>query len=85
MEEWNKLVRTLEDEQEDPRSFQDLAKSVFRWMTTHKIKDMRKFEQRLGADYEQMVDDLKNPLLEELLSNDEFFELSLKLKKKYKS
>jgi len=85
MEEWNTLVRTLEDEQEDPRTFQKVAKSIFQWLTTHKIKDMRKFEQRLGTEYEQMVDDLENPLLKDLLNNDEFFELSLELKKKYKS
>jgi hypothetical protein len=84
MEEWNTLVRKLTDEQEDQKQFQELAKAIFRWLTTHKIKDMRKFEQRLGNDYEQLMEDLKNPMLKDLLENDEFFELSLKLRKKYK-
>lgn len=85
MEEWNTLVRTLTDDQEDEKQFQNLAKAVFRWVTTHKIKDMRKFEQRVGNEYEQMVDDLQFPeMTKELLGNDEFFELTLKLRKKYK-
>jgi len=84
MEEWNTLVRKLTDEEEDQKQFQELAKAVFRWLTTHKIKDMRKFEQRLGNDYEQLMEDLKNPMLKDLLENDEFFELSLKLRKKYR-
>ena len=84
MEEWNTLVRKLTDDEEDQKQFQELTKAVFRWLTTHKIKDMRKFEQRLGNDYEQLLEDLKNPMLNHLLKNDEFFELSLKLRKKYK-
>jgi hypothetical protein len=83
MEEWNKLVLLLEDEQDDPRSFQNLAKSIFQWLVTHKIKDMRKFEQRVGPDYEKIVDELGMES-KDLLENDEFFELSLKLRKKYK-
>ena len=83
MEEWNKLVLLLEDEQDDPRAFQNLAKSIFQWLVTHKIKDMRKFEQRVGPDYEKIVDELGMES-KDLLENDEFFELSLKLRKKYK-
>ena len=82
MEEWNTLVRELTDEQEDQKQFQELAKAVFRWLTTHKIKDMRKFEQRLG-EYDNLMEDLKNPMLKDLMENDEFFELSLKLRSKF--
>lgn len=86
MEEWNVLVRTLEADQENPKQFQDMAKAIFQTMVTHKIKDMRKFEQRLGPDYEKLIEDIKFPeeSVRELLKNDDFFELTLKLRKIYK-
>jgi hypothetical protein len=86
MEEWNTLVRTLEDEYKSPKQFQDLAKEIFQWMVTHKIKDMRKFEQRVGVEYEQLLESLKypGPMIKDILDNDDFFFLTIKLQKKYK-
>jgi len=86
MEEWNVLVRTLEADQENPKQFQDMAKAIFQAMVTRKIKDMRKFEQRLGPDYEKLIEDIKFPeeSVRDLLKNDDFFELTLKLRKIYK-
>jgi len=87
MEEWYTLVRKLQDDYSKPTQFQDLAKAVFAWLTTHKIKDMRKFEQRVGPEYERLVEDLKfpEPMVQDILKNDDFFELTLKLRKKYKT
>jgi hypothetical protein len=86
MEEWNVLVRTMEADQENPKQFQEMAKSIFQAMVTRKIKDMRKFEQRLGPDYDKLIEDIKFPeeSVRELLKDDKFFELTLKLRKIYK-
>ena len=86
MEEWNVLVRTLEEDHENPKQFQNLAKAIFHTLCTRKIKDMRKFEQRVGPEYEKLVEDLPFPeeSVHNLLKNDDFFELTLKLKKIYK-
>jgi hypothetical protein len=86
MEEWNVLVRTMEADQENPKQFQEMAKSIFQAMVTRKIKDMRKFEQRLGPDFEKLIEDIKFPeeSVRDLLKNDDFFELTLKLRKIYK-
>jgi hypothetical protein len=86
MEEWNVLVRTMEADQENPKQFQEMAKAIFQALCTRKIKDMRKFEQRLGPDYEKLIEDIKFPeeSVRDLLKNDEFFELTLKLKKPFK-
>jgi tRNA A58 N-methylase Trm61 len=86
MEEWNVLVRTLEADQENPKQFQNLAKAIFHAMCTRKIKDMRKFEQRVGPEYEKLVEDLPFPedTVRDLLQHDGFFELTIKLKKTYK-
>jgi hypothetical protein len=86
MEEWNVIVRNLSDEQENPKLFSECTKAIFRKLTQRKIKDMRKFEQRLGAEYEQFVEDLKFPegMVHDLLTNDEFFEKTLELQKMFK-
>jgi hypothetical protein len=86
MEEWNILVRTLEEEQENPKQFQDMAKAIFHTLVRRKIKDMRKFEQHLGPEYEKLIEDIPFPeeKVRDLLKDDSFFELTLKLKKKYK-
>ena len=86
MEDWATLVRSLQAEQENQKQFQDMAKAIFHAICTRKIKDMRKFEQRLGPDYEKLIEDLKFPedKVKDLLNNDEFFETTLKLRKTYK-
>jgi hypothetical protein len=86
MEEWNVLVRTLQADQENPYKFEELAKVIFHKICTRKIKDMRKFEQRVGPDYEKFVEDIPFPeeQVQDLLKNDEFFEMTLKLRKNYK-
>jgi hypothetical protein len=86
MEEWNVLVRTMETDQENPKQFQDMAKAIFQALATRKIKDMRKFEQHLGPEYEKFVEDIKfqEDQVRELLKDDKFFELTLKLRKIYK-
>jgi len=86
MEEWNVLVRTMEADQENPKEFQDIAKAVFHAISTRKIRDIRKFEQHLGPEYEKFVEDIRFPedKVRELLKDDKFFELTLKLRKIYK-
>ena len=81
MEDWNILVRNLGDEYEKSKEFHDCAKAIFSRLCSKKIKDQKKFEQRIGPEYEQFVEDLKCP---DLIQNDEFFELTLTLSKKYK-
>jgi hypothetical protein len=86
MEEWNVLVRTMEADQENPKQFQEMAKAIFHALCTRKIKDMRKFEQRLGSEYEKFIEDIpfSEEQVKELLKEDSFFELTLKLRKIYK-
>ena len=86
MEEWNVLVRNIGDSYENTRLLTDCAETIFRKLASRKIKDMRKFEQHLGPDYEQLLEELKFPetMVQDLLKNDEFFHLTLKLQAKYK-
>jgi hypothetical protein len=86
MEEWNVLVRNLSDHYENSKLFIQCAEDIFRKLSSRKIKDMRKFEQHVGPEYEQFVEDLQFPetMVKDLLMNDEFFMLTLKLQSQYK-
>ena len=85
MEEWNILVRKLQSEHEKQKEFENMAKTIFNTLCKKKIKDLRKFEQRVGTEYETFVNDIPYPeeSVRDLLNNDDFFELSLKLRKIY--
>jgi len=79
MEDWNTLVRNLGDEQENRKLFIECARTVYRKLIKRRIKDMQKFRQRLGQEYEQFVEELRFPenMVKDLLDNDEFFELTM--------
>jgi hypothetical protein len=79
MEDWNTLVRNLGDEQENRKLFIECARTVYRKLIKRRIKDLQKFRQRLGQEYEQFVEELRFPenMVKDLLNNDEFFELTM--------
>lgn len=79
MEEWNTLIRNLGDEQENRKLFIECARTIYRKLIRRRIKDLQKFRQRLGQEYEQFVEELRFPenMVKDLLSNDEFFELTM--------
>jgi len=85
MEDWNTLVRDMGDHYENRKLFHECASTIFRELVSRKIKDMRKFQQHLGPEYEQFIEDLKFPevMVKDLMTS-EFFELTLKIRQKYK-
>jgi 16S rRNA A1518/A1519 N6-dimethyltransferase RsmA/KsgA/DIM1 with predicted DNA glycosylase/AP lyase activity len=86
MEEWYSMVRQLKDESDTPNEVEQACHSIFRGIANRKIKEMKKFEQRMGPEYEQFVEELKisEDIKTELLRDDEFFKLTLELQKKYR-
>jgi 16S rRNA A1518/A1519 N6-dimethyltransferase RsmA/KsgA/DIM1 with predicted DNA glycosylase/AP lyase activity len=86
MEKWYSMVRQLKDESDTPNEVEQACHSIFRGIANRKIKEMKKFEQHMGPEYEQFVEELKisEDIKTELLRDDEFFKLTLDLQKKYK-
>ena len=80
------MVRQLKDESDTPNEVEQACHSIFRGIANRKIKEMKKFEQRMGPEYEQFVEELKisEDIKTELLRDDEFFKLTLELQKKYR-
>jgi hypothetical protein len=79
------LIVKLGDEQEDRKKFQHLCRTIFRYLTTKRIKDLPLFKQRTGIEYSLFYDALPYPTIkDDLLQNDEFMETVLEETKKFK-
>jgi hypothetical protein len=91
MEEWYSLVRKLQDESETPRLVDQTAKNILTTLTFKKIKDRVKFKTRMGPEFEKFMEeagsspivDKRTPeIVKDLLWDDEFLALTLKLQAK---
>jgi hypothetical protein len=82
MEKWNSIVRKRDGE--DPR----LAESFFRLVSRMRIKDKGKFMQRMGPEFEYLVAKLSETYdpedVKDLISDDEFFTVTMELQSKFK-
>jgi hypothetical protein len=83
MEEWNKMVRILKDESTQPNKTAELADRIFQDLKRMKIKDKKKFVQRLGPEFEnwalKLEDDYPSYIVTNILNDDEFWTLTLKV------
>jgi hypothetical protein len=83
MEDWYSLVRQMKDYSDEPNEVEDVTHYFFQILTYRRIRDMRKFEQRLGAEYESILNDLydlfSENIVNDVILDDEFFDSTLSL------
>ena len=90
MEEWNKKVRELKDESENPYMTQQFVENIFQQLVPRnkllKIKKKDKFSQRLGPEFDLWAETLEEKfpkaLVRAILNDDEFWKLTLEVSKK---
>jgi hypothetical protein len=80
------LIMKLGDEQEDRKKFQQLCRAIFSYLTTKKIKDLPLFIKKTGTEYAVFYDslDFDKEMKDDLLLNDEYFDLVIEESKKFK-
>jgi len=80
------LIIKLGDEQEDRKLFLKLCRSIYAYLTTTKIKDIHLFTKKTGTEYLQFYDslDFSSKMKDDLLQNDDYFDLVLEESKKFK-
>ena len=85
MEEWYSAVRILREESDDPALVKDFCYRIYQDLKLIKVKDKKKFSQRLGPDFEGWTEllelDFPKPLVREILHDDDFWKLTLKVTK----
>ena len=83
MEAWYKKVRLLKDESETPFQTEKLTHKIFYDLKRIKIREKGKFKNRMGPEFENWVVTLQDryapELVNAIVSDDEFWEATLKL------
>jgi hypothetical protein len=83
MEQWYSLVRKMRDESEDPYATQVFCHKIFHALNRMKIKEKVKFRKREGREFidwiESMEKDYSPEFMNEILGDDEFWELTLSI------
>lgn len=83
MEKWYTLVRKLQDESENRYLTTKFVERVFHELKNGKIREKQKFKNRMGPEFEQwsasLIRDFPEELVQELISDDEFWEQTLLL------
>jgi hypothetical protein len=80
------LIMKLGDEQYDRKKFQQLCRTIFSYLSSKKIKDLPLFIKKTGTEYSLFYDslDFEKEMKDDLLSNDEYFDLVIEESKKFK-
>ena len=80
------LIMKLGDEQYDRKKFQQLCRTIFSYLSSKKIKDLPLFIKKTGTEYSLFYDslDFEKEMKDELLSNDDYFDLVIEESKKFK-
>lgn len=83
MEGWYSMVRKMKDESEQPYFTETFTHQIFHELSRMRIKEKVKFRERMGAEYEQWIEELAKQydpdFIREILEDDEFWLLTLKL------
>uniref|UniRef100_A0A6C0AHX0 Uncharacterized protein n=1 Tax=viral metagenome TaxID=1070528 RepID=A0A6C0AHX0_9ZZZZ len=83
MEEWYSAVHRLEDESDDGALVKSVCHRIFYSLNRLKIKDKKKFGQRLGPEFEswrESVDEVfSKDLVHEIVGDDDFWKLTFKV------
>ena len=81
MDEWYKAVRILREESDDGALVKEFCNDIFYQLKHLKVKDKKKFLQRIGPDFEawSMTLEEKYPpeMVREILNDDEFWKLTI--------
>jgi hypothetical protein len=83
MEEWYTAVRNWMDQFEERQQVKSFCDKIFQDLHFMKIKDKKKFKQRLGPEFElwtsKLEEDYPKTLCTEMLNDDVFWELTLQV------
>jgi hypothetical protein len=83
MEAWYSKVHDLKDESESSYLTQQITQRIFYDLKNIKVKDKKKFRERLGPEFDGWVSTLAETFpseaVSEIIGDDEFWNLTLKL------
>ena len=89
MKEWCDAVIEMSDcEPHNSKHIKKICNHIFRYICITKIKDIKKFKEKYGTDYELFIQSLSeypSEIINDILDYDGFWEKTHEFCKKYKS
>lgn len=78
-DKWTEVVRDMKDAEEEPYEIEVICRDILRYMRTARIRDIGRFKQRIGVEYENFIKSL--PYAEErvqpIILDDDFWDASV--------
>lgn len=57
-DKWVEVVRDMKDAEEEPYEIEVVCRDILRYVRTARIRDVGRFKQRIGAEYEAFIKSL---------------------------
>jgi hypothetical protein len=83
MDTWIEVVRDLKDSDVDAFETERICRDILRYVRTKRIRDLGKFKQRLGPEYETFLASLSlytPERVQRIVSDDDFWSETLQRK-----
>jgi hypothetical protein len=84
MDHWVDTVRDLKDRDVEPFVTEVICRDILRYIRTKRIRDIGKFTQRLGHEYEAFIASLAlydQEHVQHIVMDDDFWNATLKMRK----
>ena len=86
MDIWVEAVRDLKDiekaEGTEPFEVETTCRDILRYIRTARIRDIGRFSQRTGLEYEKFMSTFHNKgLVQRIIMDDEFWDATIKVRK----
>ena len=73
---WVEVVRDMKDADDEPYEIEVICRDILRYMRTARIRDVGRFKQRTGLEYEAFLKSLRHDpeRVEHSVADDDFWE-----------
>jgi hypothetical protein len=78
-DKWVEVVRDMKDAAAEPYEIEVVCRDILRYMRTTRIRDVGRFKQRIGLEYEAFIKSLpyEEERVQPIVTDDEFWDATI--------
>jgi hypothetical protein len=78
-DKWVEVVRDMKDAAPEPYEVEVVCRDILRYMRTMRIRDIGRFKQRIGLEYEAFIKSLpyEEERIDSIVKDDEFWDATV--------
>jgi len=78
-DKWVEVVRDMKDAAPEPYDVEVVCRDILRYMRTARIRDIGRFKQRIGLEYEAFIKSLhyEEERVQPIVNDDEFWDATV--------